>query len=1052
MSARIPMATYRLQFNYLFTLKQASAILDYLRGLGISDCYASPLFMARPGSLHGYDVIDPTKLNPELGTREDFNEFSAQLKRRGMGLMMDVVPNHMCVAGSGNQWWNDVLENGPSSRYASFFDIDWSPPKENLANKTLLPILGDQYGRVLENQEIHLVYQRGSFFVNCYETRLPIASRTSISILNAALDDLKAKLDEANPHRLELESIITALSHVPPRTETDPEKVRERLREKEIAKRRLSALVAESREVGVALKKTVKEFNGVRGDARSFDRLEELLAEQAYLLCFWRVAADEINYRRFFDINELAAIRVEEPEVFTSVHELVFRLVKEGHVTGLRIDHIDGLHDPEQYLRHLQGGCRKALRRLVSAASAASDRGSRIEDRGSRIEDRGVSSILDPRSSILDPRSAPQSSIERPFYVAVEKILGPDERLPESWAAHGTTGYDFLNLLNGLFVDAQNAEAFGKLYRRLVGVESDFADVAYESKKLILQTAMSSELHMLARRLDRISEQSRYTRDFTLNSLQHALAEVIACFPVYRSYIRPKADEVGEEDRRYISRAIRNAKRRNPTVSASTFEFIGSLLLLRDSDLVERPEMIDDDGRRERREFVMRFQQLTGPVAAKGIEDTAFYRFYPLASLCEVGGEPSRFGVSPATFHRRNRERLALWPHTMLASSTHDAKRSEDARARINALSEIPARWYRAVRRWQNMNRDLKTVIEDHAAPDANEEYLLYQTLLGAWPLDAASDCGLRIADCGLKKEEERERNKEEDFGLAWCRGGADEINPLSAIRNPQSFVQRIQEYMVKALREAKIHSSWLNPDEEYEQAARDFITKILLPEGPFAKDFAEFQAPIARAGMFNSLSQTLLKITAPGVPDFYQGTEIWDFSLVDPDNRRPVDYEHRKRLLDSLRDKEAGDRTSLADDLLRSAPDGRIKMFVTTDALHYRQNNRDLFERGEYLQLQPAGERDRHVVSFARKIGDKTAIVIATRFFIRLTPGAPILREAWGDTAILTGDELAGCYRDIFTGRSVHARKRPGANEDGNELPVAEALAHLPVALLERI
>jgi (1->4)-alpha-D-glucan 1-alpha-D-glucosylmutase len=1007
------MATYRLQFNYLFTLKQASAILDYLRGLGISDCYASPLFMARPGSLHGYDVIDPTKLNPELGTREDFNEFSAQLKRRGMGLMMDVVPNHMCVAGSGNPWWNDVLENGPSSHYASFFDIDWSPPKENLANKTLLPILGDQYGRVLENQEIHLVYQRGAFFVNCYETRLPIASRTSIYILNAALDDLKAKLDEANPHRLELESIITALSHLPPRTETDPEKVRERLREKEIAKRRLSALVAESREVSVALKKTVKEFNGVRGDARSFDRLEELLAEQAYLLCFWRVAADEINYRRFFDINELAAIRVEEPEVFSSVHELVFRLVKEGHVTGLRIDHIDGLHDPEQYLRHLQGGCRKALRRLVSAASAASDRGSRIEDRGSRIEDRGVSSILYPLSSILDPRSAPQSAIERPFYVAVEKILGPDERLPESWAAHGTTGYDFLNLLNGLFVDAQNAEAFGKLYRRLAGVESDFADVAYESKKLILQTAMSSELHMLARRLDRISEQSRYTRDFTLNSLQHALAEVIACFPVYRSYIRPKADEVGEEDRRYISRAIRNAKRRNPTVSASTFEFIGSLLLLRDSDLVERPEMIDDDGRRERREFVMRFQQLTGPVAAKGIEDTAFYRFYPLASLCEVGGEPSRFGVSPATFHRRNRERLALWPHTMLASSTHDAKRSEDARARINALSEIPARWYRAVRRWQNMNRDLKTVIEDQAAPDANEEYLLYQTLLGAWPLDAAGE-------------------------------------------PPQSFVQRIQEYMVKALREAKIHSSWLNPDEEYEQAARDFISKILSPEGPFSKDFAEFQAPIARAGMFNSLSQTLLKITAPGVPDFYQGTEIWDFSLVDPDNRWPVDYERRKRLLDSLRDKEAGDRTSLADDLLRSAPDGRIKMFVTTDALHYRQNNRDLFERGEYLPLQPAGERDRHVVSFARKIGDKTAIVIATRFFIRLTPGAPIGREAWGDTAILTGDELAGCYRDVFTGRSVHARKRPDGNEDGNEvgyeLPVAEALAHLPVALLERI
>jgi (1->4)-alpha-D-glucan 1-alpha-D-glucosylmutase len=725
------------------------------------------------------------------------------------------------------------------------------------------------------------------------------------------------------------------------------------------------------------------------------------------------VAADEINYRRFFDINELAAIRVEEPEVFSSVHELVFRLVKEGHVTGLRIDHIDGLHDPEQYLRHLQGGCRKALRRLVSAASAASDRGSRIEDRGSRIEDRTDAAISDLRSSILDPRSAPQSAIERPFYVAVEKILGYDERLRESWAAQGTTGYDFLNLLNGLFVDAQNAEAFGKLYRRLAGVESDFADVAYESKKLVLETAMSSELHMLARRLDRISEQSRYTRDFTLNSLQHALGEVIACFPVYRSYIRPDADEVGEEDRRHISKAIRNAKRRNPTVSASIFDFIESLLLLRDSEWVERPEIIDDGGRRERREFVMRFQQLTGPVAAKGIEDTAFYRFYPLASLCEVGGEPSRFGVSSATFHRRNRERLALWPHAMLASSTHDTKRSEDARARINALSEIPARWYRAVRRWQDMNRDLKTAIEDMPAPDANEEYLLYQTLLGAWPLDAAGE-------------------------------------------PPQSFVQRIQEYMIKALREAKIHSSWLNPDEEYEQAAGDFISKILTPDGAFAKDFAEFQAPIARAGMFNSLSQTLLKISAPGVPDFYQGTEIWDFSLVDPDNRRPIDYEHRKRLLDSLRDKGAGDRASLVDDLLRSPQDGRIKMFVTTAALNYRQNNRDLFERGEYLPLQPAGERERHVVSFARKIDGKAAIVIATRFFIRLMSGLPIGREAWGATAILTGDELAGCYRDVFTGRIVRSRKRPDGNEDGaesaNALPVAEALAHLPVALLERV
>ncbi|HKC89296.1 MAG TPA: malto-oligosyltrehalose synthase [Blastocatellia bacterium] len=992
MSARIPTATYRLQFNHLFTLNQAAAILDYLRDLGISDCYASPLLMARKGSLHGYDVIDPSKLNPELGTREDFNEFSAMLKQRGMGLMMDVVPNHMCIAGSGNQWWNDVLENGPSSPYATFFDIDWLPPKQNLANKTLLPALGDQYGRVLENQEIQLVYQRGAFFVNYYETRLPITPRTSIHILNAALDELKTTLDEAHPHRLELESIITALSHLPPRTETDPEKVRERLREKEVAKRRLATLVAQSREISGALKKTVSEFNGARGDARSFDRLEELLAEQSYRLCFWRVAADEINYRRFFDINELAAIRVEQPEVFASFHELIFRLMKEGHVTGLRIDHIDGLYDPEQYLRHLQGGCRKALRRSVAAAAAPTR---------STIVDLGAGS--QPRSP------SAQSAIVRPCYVVVEKILGYDERLRESWAAFGTTGYDFLNLLNGLFVESQNAEAFRNLYRRLAGVESNFADVAYRSKKLILQTAMSSELHVLARRLDRISEQSRYTRDFTLNSLQSALGEVIACFPVYRSYIHmggngPDSDEVGEEDRRYISKAIRNAKRRATTISSSTFDFIESLLLLRD------PEGIDGEGRRERREFVARFQQLTGPVTAKGIEDTAFYRFYPLASLCEVGGDPSRFGVSPGTFHRLNRERMSLWPHTMLASSTHDTKRSEDARARINALSEIPARWFRAARRWQTTNLDLKTVIDDQAAPDANEEYLLYQTLVGAWPLDASLDAG----------------------GQA-----------------PESFVRRIQEYMIKALREAKVHSSWLNPDEEYEQAVRDFISKILAPDGAFARDFAEFQFPISRAGMFNSLSQTLLKITSPGVPDFYQGTEIWDFSLVDPDNRRPVDYEHRRRLLDSLRNQEA---ESLACELLRAPSDGRIKMFVTTGSLNYRRNNRELFEQGEYLPLQPAGERERHVVSFARRIGAKTAIVIATRFFIRLASGLPIGHEVWGDTAIRMKDELAGCYRDVFTGRSVRTRARPDGHENGHELPVAEALAHLPVALLELV
>jgi (1->4)-alpha-D-glucan 1-alpha-D-glucosylmutase len=1045
MSARIPAATYRLQFNRLFTWKHASAITAYLRELGISDIYASPLFMARKGSLHGYDVIDPTKLNPELGAREEFNEFSSLLKQQSMGLMMDVVPNHMCIAGSGNQWWNDILGNGPSSPFAMFFDIDWRPPKQNLANKTLLPVLGDQYGRVLENQEIQLVYQRGLFFATYYETRLPISPRTSILILNVALGEMKNKLEETHPHRLELESIITALSHIPPRTETDPDKVRERLREKEVAKRRLAALVADSRVAKHALKRTVKAFNGIRGEARSFDRLEELLADQAYRLCFWRVAADEINYRRFFDINELAAIRVEHPKVFAAAHELVFRLMKEGQVTGLRIDHIDGLYDPERYLRDLQEGCRRALRLAGSRASVPS----------SPLSSSPSSPPSSPPSSSMDAdRVRLALNTERPCYVVVEKILGHGERLRETWATYGTTGYDFLNLLNGLFVDSQSEAAFHKLYRRLTGAEGDFADVAYESKKLILHAAMSSELHVLARRLDRISEQSRYTRDFTLNSLQYALGEVIACFPVYRSYIGSDGseggadhvgeDHAGEEDRRHISRAIRFAKRRNPAISSSTFDFIESLLLLRD------PEGIDEDQRRERREFVMRFQQLTGPVTAKGIEDTAFYRFYPLASICEVGGDPSRFGVSPGVFHRRNQETLAHWPHTMLATSTHDTKRSEDARARINALSEIPARWYRAARRWQNLNRELKTTIEEQAAPDANEEYLLYQTLVGVWPVEAKSERPPKASPHEPPNEME--------------------------VHQSQAFVHRIQEYMIKALREAKVHSSWLNPDEEYEHAVRDFVAKV-LSSGTFVADFLEFQAPIARAGMYNSLSQTLLKMTSPGVPDFYQGTEIWDFSLVDPDNRRPVDYEHRKRLLESLRAPAAAgvspgrqsDRTAeetggednqaaLAADLIRNIEDGRIKMFATSRGLNFRRRRRDLFDQGAYLPLQATGERERHVISFARKFGDQAVIIVATRFALRLMSAGrqpievdawpDIWPDVWGDTAVSINDELAGCYRDVFTGANVCSRKRA----DGHELPLAEACDGMPIALLERV
>jgi (1->4)-alpha-D-glucan 1-alpha-D-glucosylmutase len=1012
---RIPLATYRLQFHSQFTLQQAAELVPYLAALGICDYYASPLFAARPGSTHGYDVIDPTRLNPELGTEENLRALAAALRAHGLGMLLDVVPNHMCIAGGGNEWWNDLLENGPSSPYAAFFDIDWHPPKHNLENKVLLPILGDQYGRVLENQELRLTYQRGSFFVQYYETKLPIAPRSSILILAALLQALttpttKTALKTEDAQRAELESIMFALDHLPPRHELDPEKIKQRRRETEIAKRRLSALVSSSRTLRSALDRVIHDFNGVKGEARSFDRLEELLAAQAYRLSFWRVAADEINYRRFFDVNELAAIRIEKPKVFAAVHSLAFRLLREGIITGFRIDHIDGLLDPERYLELLRRNSWKALKAAAKTAQLTSSQ--------TAFNQAGPDQPSPSQSGPSQSGSSQPGLIRvRPAcYVVVEKILGATERLRTQWAVHGTTGYEFLNLLNGLFVDERSQSAFQQLWRRLAGESEDFEEIAYEGKKLILHAAMSGELHVLARRLERIAEQHRYSRDFTFNSLQQALGEVIACFPVYRSYIRlrPKAaltadgapelglPELGTEDRRSILTAVRRAQLRNPALSKTLFAFIRALLLL------EEPEGLSLEQRQERRNFVLRFQQLTGPVTAKGIEDTVFYRYYPLASLCEVGGQPTRFGTSRAAFHDANQHRLTDWPHTLLATSTHDTKRSEDVRARLNVLSELPSRWERAVRRWQRLNRKFKMLVDEASVPDAREEYLLYQTLIGAFPFQLP------------EAEDEAAR---------------------------QTFLQRIQEYMVKALREAKRHSSWLNPNEEYEHAMREFAARILAPEGPFLTDFLEFQALIARAGAFNSLAQTLLKITVPGVPDFYQGTEIWDFSLVDPDNRQPVDYVLRQQLFQTLPAPQEAVAPAFTTGLLRNLADGRLKLFVMSRALDLRRRRRELFERGQYLSLSGQGLRARHIISFARRTQQHTVIVVATRFFATLLSEAefPIGEGVWGDTVIQLPAELKGCYRDVFTG------KRLCLDKAETEVPLAQVCEQLPFALLER-
>src|SRR5580693_6952097 len=957
-----PAATYRVQFNRAFTFEQARCIAGYLDALGITDLYASPFLMARPGSIHGYDVTDHSRFNPEIGDQDSFLGLSQELQRRGMGLVVDMVPNHMCIAHSSNRWWWDVLENGPSSPYARFFDIEWHPPKTELANKVLLPVLGDQYGRVLENQELRVMYADDELRVSFYETPLPLAPRTWTMILEPAVAKLRDKLDPAHEYVGELESIITALSHLAENTETDEAKIRERQREKEIVKKRLSALMAASAEAAEALHETLVEMNGERGNPRSFDRLERLLDGEAYRPSFWRVAMDEINYRRFFDVNELAAIRVEDPEVFAPVHALIFELVAQGHVTGLRIDHPDGLFEPEKYFRYLQD-------------SAKAQSGLAKRNGGGRT-----------------------------FYIVAEKILVGNEALRGSWPVEGTTGYGFLNHLNGLFVDRSKEKSFQQLYERFAGRMDKFDDLVCHTKRLILQVAISSELNVLSRKLDRISEQHRWYRDFTLDNLRDALREAIVTFPVYRTYISADDKDVDPEDRRQINIAIREAKRRNPAVNESVFDFIQSVLLL------EHPEGIDDAQRAERHAFAMKFQQLTSPVMAKGVEDTAFYRYYPLASLNEVGGGPQRFGVSVTAFHRRNLIRGELWPNTMNASSTHDTKRGEDVRARINVLSEVPLEWHRAIRRWQEMNQRSKTKAGEQMSPGSNEEYLLYQTLVGTWPL-----------------------------------------LPMSAEEHAK-YVERIQRYMEKALHEAKVHTSWINPNVEYDQAVRQFIGSILdvSSSNVFLEDFRQFQAPIARAGIWNAISQLVLKVASPGMPDFYQGNELWCFDLVDPDNRRPVDFELRRRVLEELRPKVGRDPAELVDRLAANPNDGAIKLFVTSRALQLRKENRQLFAQGSYIPLTASGNRASSVVGFARTLAGKTVIALAGRFFLRLLNGHPApTGDVWGNTELtLPGKIRQQCFRDVFTGETISTEQR----EAGNVIALRKAFAHCPAALLVSI
>ena len=987
MKARIPSSIYRLQFNSRFRFVDATRIIGYLHDLGITDIYASPYFKAKKGSLHGYDIVDPNVLNPEIGTEEDYAAMAAELRRHGMGQVLDIVPNHMCVDSSENLWWMDVLENGPGSPYAKFFDIDWTPVKKELKGKVLIPILGSQYGDVLEGQELRLVLEEGALFVSYDEYKLPLHPQTYVLVLERGLEELQALLPDADPDLAEFMSIMTALRHLPSDTETDPERIAEQYREKEVIKRRLGTLATRHAGIKAHIEKNVLAFNGTKGDAKSFDLLDDLMNQQIYRLSHWRVATEEINYRRFFDVNGLGTIRMEDPAVFAATHALIFRLIGEESVTGLRVDHPDGLYNPVEYFHRLQ-------RRCFVLQGPASRSGERNNQAAPGAAEQVLAQQYD-EEVLRDPAF-------KPFYIVGEKILTKSERMPEDWPIFSTTGYVFLNSVNGIFIDGEQAKAFDAIYEKFIRARVSVQDVIYEKKKLIMQSSMSSEVNTLGHYLNDLSEKDRHTRDFTLYSLRSAIIEVTAAFPVYRTYTNTWL--VNDRDRQVVELAVSKAKRNNPAVSESIFDFLKQVLLLR------FPKEFSDENKAEWLDFVMRFQQITGPVMAKGVEDTAFYVYNRLVSLNEVGGMPERFGTPLETFHGQNVERMKSWPHALITTETHDTKRSEGVRARINVLSEIPGEWGERVRTWARLNKKKKGMIAGSEAPSRNEEYLLYQTLVGAWPVEGV------------------EGNA---FGV---------------------FAQRIKDYMIKASLEAKVNTSWINPNAEYEQAMLAFIDRILRPspQNQFLNDFLPFQRMISHYGMFNSISQTLLKICAPGVPDFYQGTELWDFSLVDPDNRRPVDYEKRVSMLAELRQKAAGmTGVQLAWDLSLSKEDGRIMLYLTHKALNYRRENRPLFEQGEYLPLTDEGARAGHVCAFERKLGGTRIVVAVPRFLTQLISGGgsvPFGEAVWEDTRLLLPEIGPGVqFRNIFTNEIIVTVSQDGKSA----LALADVYASFPAAML---
>lgn len=921
-----PLATYRLQLNRLFRFNDAAAVVPYLNGLCVSTVYASPVFKARKESLHGYDIVDQNVLNPALGDEKDFQELLLEVRNLKMGWIQDIVPNHMAYDGD-NLLLMDIFEKGLSSSNIGFFDLEWNPDYEGIKGRILAPFLGRFYGDALESGEIRLKYDDGGFSINYYDLRFPLRIESYVNVLTHILVKIRSAIGREHPDFIKLLGIFYVLRNLSAAYEKD-----ETFDQARFIKRMLWELYSKNPVIKETLDQSMAEINGTPGNPESFNALDGLLTEQFYKLSFWKVAAEEINYRRFFNINELITLRVEEEDVFTHTHRLIVEMVRSLGVGGLRIDHVDGLYDPLDYLK-------------------------RLKERTGDI------------------------------YITVEKVLARNEELRREWPVDGSTGYDFLNMLNGIFCYAANEARFTRIYSNFTGLKDPFEELFYQKKKLITEMDMTGDVSNLAELLRHTLINDRHGSDITLPGLKRAITEVMSVLPVYRTYI--SRGTYSEGDRLLMKDAVWAAARRNPA-------FLNELRFLEKVLTLEYADYFADKAKDEWLHFVMKFQQFTGPLMAKGFEDTLLYVYNRLISLNEVGGNPGKFGNSVDEFHSFNVKRA---PGSMNATSTHDTKRGEDVRARINVLSEIPDEWAAKLRRWSSLTRRMKKLIEGRPAPDRNDEYFLYQTLTGAMPFT------------------------DEEYGV---------------------FVERIKGYAVKAVREAKIHTAWLKPDIEYEEAFVSFIDALLKKSDKniFLKDFMPFQKKIAWYGMLNSLSQAVLKITSPGIPDFFQGTELWDLNLVDPDNRRPVDFGKRASLLKEIKDRSSASLSGLIPELLSSYEDGRIKLFLVHTALRVRRELADTFENSGYAPLEVKGSRNAHVIAFARTGRSNHALTIAPRFFTSLVQERQSpMGEVWADTEVVLPNGLTNrVWINEITGEELESR---------GSIALKDALKNFPVALM---